>query len=250
MRTDTGQIAVIQKMADILDLIANTDGANVSWISQQSGLPRTTVHRILQTLSTCDVLTPEYRPGPRLIGWAHQALQKMDLREAGSPVLEQLVQLFRETASIFVRVGASRICIERLEGVELLPHRIKIGEPMPLHVGSAGRILMAWLDSSEQTKLWKKSVALFGSATTENPLNWQDIRRTGWTASMGERDQVLSSLSVPIFGASGEVVGALSLSGPKERLSETRMRTIAPKLHESAATIQQRMNGLPVPHIT
>jgi len=250
MRTDAGQIAVIQKMADILDLIAGADGANVSWISQQSGLPRTTVHRILQTLSKCEVLTPEYRPGPRLIGWAHQALQKLDLREASAPVLKHLVQLFRETASIFVRVGASRICIERLEGVELLPHRIKIGEPMPLHVGSAGRILMAWLDSSEQTKLRKESVNLFGSTTTENSPNLQDIRREGWTASMGERDQALSSLSVPIFGVNGEVVGALSLSGPKEHLSEARMRTITPALQEGADTIHRRMNGLSVLHIT
>lgn len=249
MRTDAGQVAVIQKMAEILDLIAGTDGTNVSWISQQLGIPRTTVHRILQTLAACDVVTPEYRPGPRLISWAHHALQKLDLREAGAPVLENLVQLYRETASIFVRVGASRICIERLEGVELLPHRIKIGEPMPLHVGSAGRILMAWLDPSEQAHLREESVSLFGSMVGDHSLNWREIRREGWTASIGERDEALSSMSVPIFGANGEVVGALSLSGPKERLSEARMRTIAPELQEGADTIHRRMNGLPIPHI-
>ncbi|MHB1628916.1 MAG: IclR family transcriptional regulator [Bacilli bacterium] len=250
MRTDVGQVAVIQKMAEILDLIAGTDEVNVLRISQQLGIPRTTVHRILQTLATCDVLTPEYRPGPRLISWAHRAFQTMDLREAGTPVLEHLVQLFRETASIFVRVGASRICIERLEGMGLLPHRIKIGEPVPLHAGSAGRILLAWLDPSEQTRLWQESVNLFGPIGTGRSPNWQDIRRDGWTISLGERDQILSSISAPIFGASGEVVGALSLSGPKERLSEARMRTIAPELRVGADSIQQRMNGLPMPNIT
>ena len=250
MRTDEGQIAVIQKMADILDLIAGQDEVNVSRISQHLGIPRTTVHRILQTLATCNVLTPEYRPGPRVIGWAHHAFEKMELREAGAPVLEHLVQLFQETASIFVRVGASRICIERLEGMGLLPHRIKIGEPVPLHAGSAGRILLTWLDPSEQTRLWQESVNLFGPIGTGRSPNWQGIRRDGWTISLGERDQILSSISAPIFGTSGEVVGALSVSGPRERLSDARMHAIAPELQAGAETIHQRMNGLPIANIT
>lgn len=133
---------------------------------------------------------------------------------------------------------------------------------MPLHVGSAGRILLAWLDREERERLWRDSVALFGwpggvaeAAEAADPAagpvaaggptnpDWQSIRRDGWTASMGERDSYLSSLSVPIFGENGEVVGALTLSGPRDRLSAARMEAVLTALRDSAAAIRRRMVG-------
>lgn len=257
MRTDAGQVAVITKMVQIIDALTQgtaTTGKydtvpragselNITELSRQVDLPRTTVYRILQTLVKNGVLTSDFHPGLRLIRWAHQSLQDSDLRSASKGVLQDLVQRYRETASVFVRIGASRICIECEEGLELLRHQVSIGDPMPLHAGSAGRILLAWLADGERDALWAESIASLGRPLEQELPDWTSIRVQGWTFSHGERDAALASVSVPIFDFTGQVVAALSVSGPRIRLSESFMQTMVGHLQESAEAIQLQMNA-------
>ncbi len=247
MRTEVGGVAVISKMVKILDAVSDCDHVNVAQVSERVHMPRTTVFRILNTLVAEGVLTKEYRPHARLLMWAHSALQSMDLREASAPFLESLLQRYEETASVYVRVGETRICLDRREGLNLLRHMIVIGQPMPLHAGSAGRILMAWLDEQTREDLLQQSRERFPTIHSSDSPDWDAIQRQGWSMSRGERDPALASISVPIFTSRTEdeprVEGALSISGALQRFTRMNIEEVAQELKSCALSITTRMTG-------
>lgn len=245
MRSDKDSVAVFTKIVEVLDAISMNRMANVSQLSKQLNLPRTTVHRLLTSLVAHDVLTKDYQPGARLIMWARQALKTSGLREASVPVLERLVERYRETASIYVRVGGHRICLERRESSEMLRHTVVVGEPLPLHKGSGGRTLLAWLDEELRSELWQEAIAHYDPGTNPKEPDWKAVQQQGWTVSTGERDVLLGSVSVPIFyGSHDEVVGALCVSGPLNRILNLHVETVGKELQEAALEIAHRMGGL------
>lgn len=242
MRTqDETGIAVIGKMAEILDAISDGIPLNASEISRSLGIPRTTVNRLLQTMVSERMLTPTHQLGPRLVRWASQALRGSEIRQSCAPVLERMVERFGETASVFVRSGSTRICLDRREGTESVRHNIDVGAAMPIHVGSAGRILLAWLAPDERNDVIAESSSWSGVPVLKPDPDWGRIRELGWLTTVGERDPILASVSVPVFGADGIVLAALSLSGPRMRFSRQRVEKMASELREEAARIGQQL---------
>ncbi|MHB8191118.1 MAG: IclR family transcriptional regulator [Ferrimicrobium sp.] len=235
------EIAVLVKMAQLLDVLANEPSLTPSELSTRLGMPRTTVHRIVQTLVGQDMLTPTHEPGPRLIRWSQKALHVGGLRTASGTVLDRLVETFGETASIFVRSGSTRTCIARREGTEAVRHNINVGASIPIHVGSAGRILLAWLDNEERETLVHSSHGRSGVPVAQATPDWAEIRQRGWARTAGERDPVLASVSVPVFGPDQRVVAALSLSGPRMRFSEDRIATTIEALKHAAVLLRAQI---------
>lgn len=245
MRTDADRVAVIVKMVDVMDALASGDPVNLTELARKLQLPRTTVYRILQTLVDQKVLTSHYQPGPRLIRWVSQAANAQSLEALSRPSLERLVQEFRETVSVYVRIGASRLCIVRQEGLESLRHSVQVGVPMPLHVGSAGRILLAWLTPIDRQALIAESVKSTQIPESTPLPNWTGIQAQGWAMTVGERDPILASISVPIFDEKKEVLAALSISGPRQRFTLECVDGMIHCLHEEAQIIQGLLNDSP-----
>ncbi|PSR24675.1 MAG: IclR family transcriptional regulator [Sulfobacillus thermosulfidooxidans] len=239
MRTDSSRIAVLSKMAEILDVLTEDSSITLQALSQQLNLPRPTIYRIVQTLIDLGILTPSNQPGRRLIHWASSSRNTHALENASQESLQRLVSKFRDTASIYTRVGSARVCIARVEGVESLRHTIQVGTPLPLHVGSAGRILLAWLDDETRDRLIHESVTFFPGQSPPSFSGWQEIREKQWAISLGERESALGSISVPIFTGTNQVLAALSISGPKERFVTDRQDAIISALQQEAHKITQ-----------
>lgn len=238
-KEDNEGVAVIGKMARILDLLALDNTLNPTQVSQRLQIPRTTVHRILQTMVAEHIVTDSYLIGPRTIRWASRALKGSGLREMCAPSLDHLVSVFGETASVFIPTGAARICLDRREGTEPVRHSIEIGAALPIHVGSAGRILLAWLDDQERERLVEESHAWSGLPVVE--IDWALVREQGWVTTSGERDPMVASVSVPVFDVQHRVVLALSLSGPRARLSKKRREDMVEALLEQGGIIGDQL---------
>lgn len=233
------KIGVLTKIVAILDEMAKVEG-NISFseLSQRLNIPRPTLHRLVAALreeGLVDLQSGRFVLGLRLIEWSTLAAQRSDLRALARPWLERLMGETGETASLYVRVADQRICLDRVEGPSLLRPAIRIGESLPLHVGSAGRVILAWSDPLEWESLWKISELNFPKEEPVDPPDWWALRQQGWVVSMRERDDALSSVSVPVLGPSGQLLAAISISGPLSRLPRERLRSFVPKLQEAAA---------------
>ncbi|MDA8193556.1 MAG: IclR family transcriptional regulator [Thermaerobacter sp.] len=248
MRTDeVSSILVLAKIGQVLDYISLDRGStSVSEMSRQLKIARPTLHRILDALVAEGILTRQegrYSPGLRLVQWGSRALQSQSLAEIGGTVLHDLVQRTGETASLFVRIKAIRVCVARVEGAGLLRHHIAVGEPLPLYAGSAGHTLLAWMDPGVREGIWAESIGFFHPpAPLEPPVDrWQEIRDKRFAISLGERDSALASVSVPVFDAQQAVRAAVTLSGPISRFLPGVLTVMVQELTVAAHEIETRL---------
>ena len=244
------KVGVLVKVADIMDLLSSTrEPLSVSELARRLDMPRATLHRLITAMEEQHLVESSHgrlRPGIRLVRWANEAWESSDLRRLAHPVLEAIVRETGETAALFVRVGTERICLDRVEGSGLLRSVTRIGESSPLHLGSSGKVLLAFSPRKEWPELLRESRARFPDEPARDLPDLDLIRASGYVISTGDRDDALSSLSVPVFGQTGAVCAALSISGPNSRLTVQRLEACITMLHDAAKQLHAALRRQPV----
>ncbi len=137
-----------------------------------------------------------------------------------------------------MRYGEARIVLETVRSSHSLRPFADIGAPLPLHLGAAGKVLLAWLSTGERTALINISIARF---THGQPIDLQAfteqlerIKQEGWASSDGERAPGVAAIAAPIFDAQGRVAGAIALTAPSIRLSAKQRQLFTPLVYEAA----------------
>jgi len=204
-------------------------------IVRVTGLSRTTTHRLISSLEDHGYLFHVgglgYALGPRLLGLATTAMRELPLRELAHPALERLARTTGESAQLFVRDGDRRICVDAVASEHELRTIVDVGAVLPLTQGSAGKVFLAWGPPIEQDDMHRLAQQL---ATT---------RRRGWADSVGERAPGVASVSAPVFGPGGEVLAAISVSGPASRIAPLRAKTYAPAVIQAAREVESALGA-------
>ncbi|MCL6599557.1 MAG: IclR family transcriptional regulator [Alicyclobacillus macrosporangiidus] len=243
---------LLQKIARILDYVTRVEGPrSMRQMAQELNIARPTLYRLLDAMVAEGLVLRvggRYHPGPRVLHWAADALNRPEVGRLARPALQRLADETGLTASVHVRMGHCRVCVERMEGAGIVRPHVRIGESLPLHVGASGKILLAWLPQDARQELVVQSCAAY----PEHPLNTPEaafdiIRQQGWALSLGERDEALASLSAPVFGPRGDVVAALSISGVRQRFRDDQVTQWRTRVVEAAAGISAMLGGNAAP---
>ena len=142
------------------------------------------------------------------------------LLTAAGPILQTLLDRTGESAQIYRRQGDQRVCIAAVERASGLRDSIPVGAMLSMEAGSAAQILLAWEDSDRLHQGLRH--AKFNAAKLAQ------VRKRGWSESVNEREEGVASISAPIRNASGQVIAAISISGPIGRMGTTPGRRYAP----------------------
>jgi DNA-binding IclR family transcriptional regulator len=231
---DGGSVLVIQKSARILDCLAGAAGPlRASEIRELTGLPMTTVARLLRTLLAEDLLAregPYYSIGLRVTGWAHAASAGSDLIASAEPLISQLRDSSGETAGLYVSQGTNRVCVLLKESGQPIAYRSMPGQVRPMHGGAAGRIFMAFDPSARQAVL-DAGLTAHTSKTITDPevleARLEQVRRQGWAFVAGERELGLNTVAAPIVDPAGRLVAAVAISGPSFRMARPQAGRLA-----------------------
>ncbi|HEV2760588.1 MAG TPA: IclR family transcriptional regulator [Acidimicrobiales bacterium] len=196
-------IGVLDKAISVLDVVERGP-LTLGGLVEATGLSRATAHRLAVALEVHRLLRRDaagrFTLGPRLTS--------VDLPALARPALETLRDTTGESAQLYVRRADRRLCVASLESPHGLRTIVPIGMALPLHVGSAGKVLR---DDS-------------------------DIKR-GWAESVEERERGVASVSAPVRDAQGAIVAAVSVSGPIERTTRSPGRRYAGPVLDAAAAI-------------
>ncbi len=130
------------------------------------------------------------------------------------------------SAQVYRRSGDQRICLAAAEPASGLRDTVPVGSLLTLKAGSAAQVLVAWLPAAERTALMHD--AAFDEADLAR------VRRRGWAHSLAQREPGVASLSAPVRGPDGDVVAAVSLSGPIDRLAHASKAQVAALLDAAA----------------
>jgi DNA-binding IclR family transcriptional regulator len=217
-------VGVLDKSVAILEFLAAGGPASLAAVVEETGYSRATTHRLLSALERHRLVVREggrYAPGLRLLGWGNRALAP-DLISAARPVLEELRDTTGESTQLYVREGNTRVCVAAVERASGLRDTVPVGAVLPLERGSGGRVILAWTS---------------GSAGAE------DVRERGWVESVAEREEGVASVSAPVFGAGGELVAAVSVSGPITRLGQRPGQRLARPVLAAARKIERALGS-------
>ena len=209
----TTDVGVLDKAASILAAVEKRPLA-LAGLVEATGFHRATAHRLATALEDHGLLRRDgagrFVLGPWLVSLGSRAAAGLPLREVARPVLERLVAETGESAQLYVTQGESRLCVESVESPNGLRTIVAVGQTLPLDRGSAGKILRG------------------------------DARalRQGWAESVGEREAGVASVSAPIMNLAGEIVAAVSVSGPIERTTRQPAKRYAAVVVAAAKEIE------------
>lgn len=223
-------IGVVDKSVAILAAVADAPQALADLVTS-TDLPRATAHRLAVALEVHRLLARDaegrFVLGPR-VGELAAALPDPVVTAAG-PVLAWVRDESGESAQLYRRDGAERVCVAAAERAHGLRTTVPVGSRLPLTAGSGAQVICAWSDPASLSDV------LPAAEFTDKSL--AEVRRRGWAQSIGQREAGVASVSAPVLGPDGELLAAISISGPIERLGRSPGTRFAPVLVTGARRI-------------
>lgn len=187
-------VGVVDKVVAVLRALETNGPSSLLELQQATALPRATAHRLVTALEDHGLIRRDDE-GHFALGWGLVSLGRaasavLPLIELARPVLDSLRTKTGESVQLYVQEGDARRCLVSLESPHGLRWIVPEGSLLPLNAGSAGHVL-----SGERTD------------------------KHGWIQSVGEREAGVASVSAPVLNAQGNIIAAISVSGPIERLT-------------------------------
>lgn len=243
-------LLVLGKIRGILDAFTlSRPVLSLSEIRASTGYPTSTVQRLVANLVAAEFLDREgdrVRIGVKFAYWAAPATRGLDELEIIKPVLQGLRDLTGETVALFRLEENVRVCVAMAETRHALRREMHVGKLLPLHAGSAGRVLMAWNPEAEEAALSSTLERLTDHTITHPQRLHGDVeqtRRDGYAITSDERDEGATGLSAPLFNSMGELAGAMTVSGPSLRVTPEQCRAWIDPLVEAAEQATRLIGG-------
>lgn len=225
---DTKPIAAVGRALQVLSAFRASPRRTLSELSDQTGLFKSTLLRILATLERNGYVTRlsdgQYRLGGVLFELGSSYAASFDLAEIVKPALSELSRITGESAAFYVRAGMQRQCVFRVESSQTVRHVI-----------TAGRIVD--LDGAATSQLFRRY-----EGDTRRPPAKTDYA-TLCIATSGVGDLQTASVAAPIFGTAG-FIGVINVSGPVSRFTGKAAVSCKSTLAQIAAKVTASLGGI------
>jgi DNA-binding IclR family transcriptional regulator len=243
-------LLVLGKITQILDAFSLArPSLTLGEIQQATGMPTSTVQRLVTNMVAQGLLDrsgDQVRIGVKLAYWAAPAVKGVDVLTIVNPVLREIRDATGETACFFREEQGYRVCVALAETRHALRRDMYVGKLLPLHAGSAGRVLLAWDDELAERILSHPLEPITGATVTDPELLRELVaqtRKDGYAITTAEREDGSSGLSAPVFDSSTQLVGALAISGPTIRMPLSRCEEWVDLLLCFAETLTRTLGG-------
>jgi DNA-binding IclR family transcriptional regulator len=229
----------------ILEEVArHREGIALADLSKRVGLHNSTAFHLVKTMVSLGYIrqekdTKRYRVGRPLFALAASSLDEIEMVNVATPVLEDLSLETGESSHFAVRMGDSVVVIARTSGPGAFQLTDRVGVVRPAHCTALGKIILAAL-RPDQLQRFLARVEL--KPSTEKSITAapallreiEEIRHSGIAFDDGEFNLEVRCVAVPVRDFSGQIIGALGISGPVWRLSIQALQSRA-KMLQSAA---------------
>ncbi|MEY9989128.1 DNA-binding IclR family transcriptional regulator [Streptomyces sp. V4I8] len=252
--SSAGGVQSVDRAISVLEILAQRGEAGVSEVAAEIDVHKSTAFRLLGALEARGLVEQagergKYRLGFGIVRLAGGVTGRIDITQQGRPVCERLAEELGETVNIAVMQEHYAINLYQVRGPGAITAHNWVGQLTPLHATSSGKILLAHLPSKERAALlssvgMKKVTPHTITAKTKLEKNLSEARERGYSITLEELEIGLHAMAAPVRDRNGEVIAALSASGPGYRLTEERLHELSPILREGAEEISHRMGYL------
>ncbi|KRC15940.1 IclR family transcriptional regulator [Acidovorax sp. Root219] len=194
----------------------------VAELMERTGLARSTLYRQLARLKRWGFVLESdgcYAPGPLSLQLALGFDLASHLVRQARPDMVDLAQQSQESVGLIVAVNDQAICLDMVESQHSLRCSFEKGRSVPLRAGASAKCVLAHLPEAVRAAVLDSQ---WGAGTPERDAAQREsdaIRKAGFAMTAGEVDPGVWGCSVPLFGASRQSVGAITLMAPIVRAS-------------------------------
>lgn len=241
----------VSRAFGLVDLVVE-EPRSLQDLCRLSGLTRPTAVRLLNVLEQHRYVRRieggRYDLGIRYLELSARLQSRLDLVTVVSPFLEELAKRYRETTFLCVRDGRDMVCVARLES----PHAIRlshsVGARTSPHAGALGKVLLAFAPAAVVEAVLSGPLERLTASTITEPeklrAELEAIRAAGYAESEGEGNEGASAVAAPIRDAAGEVIAAIAVAGPSERLRALPKAELCQSVLDAAMAISAELGWL------
>jgi IclR family KDG regulon transcriptional repressor len=241
----------VQRAISVLFVVTQSENPlGLSEISRRINLDKATVLRLLATLEDSklvqkDPVTKNYSGGPNLSMLS--SYWRNDVRQVCAPHLRALAHQLKETVCVNCPRDLERVCIESIpahhQELTVVP---TIGTAVPIYAGASGKVLTAHMPPQDVDRIIRqtglKRLTNIGISDRKMFLkHLEAVRKRGYDYSISDVTVGASALAAPVFGADKQIVAALTIRGPEVRMTEEKMKEMAPAIIEAARAISAEL---------
>lgn len=242
----------VGRALDIIDIVSQKkDGLGVTEIANQIDINKSSVHRTLSTLVQYgyveqDEETGKYKLGYKILELSSKLLDSIDLREEAKPYLLELEKETNEVIHLVVWDEGEVVYIEKLEGNETLRMHSRVGKRAPMHCTSVGKAILSHLPKDVVEEIIdRKGLPKHTEYTiTDKETFFEELKKVkerGYALDLQENEYGITCIAAPIFDHIGNVVAAISISGPTMRMTEERLEQLRDRIIEAGKNISKRL---------
>lgn len=227
--TASGGVAAVDRALSILAAFTAEDPSlSLAELAARTGLYKSTLLRLAQSLIARRLLMKledgRYRLGSELLRLGALSQQHFAIGDGLLPVMRELAAATGESVAFYVPEGDARICLYRIQSNHAVRYHVREGDRLPLQAGSAGRVIAAFLHDDARDA---------------------GIRRQMHHMSFGERDPDIAGVAAPVFGRDRHLIGALTVAGPRSRVTDSVIHAARRPLLQAAAKATWALGGDP-----
>lgn len=233
---------------------------SVTEISEATALPKSKVSRLLADFRANGFLeqdeqTRRYRVGLAAFELGSNYVKSQPLAHAALPVLRHIVDQTGHSTTLSVMRGDLILHILAVEGPHYIDGRWRVGNRLPFHATSAGKVLLAGLTPAGfNAFISSHKLEPITPSTVTDPAVFRhqidEIRAQGSSITRGESAPGLVAIAVPVLGRSNETVAALGLIIPDRFFAEDQTDDLIALLHEEARTLSIKCGAADYPYGT
>lgn len=248
---------VVRSM-DILNLFLDHSELSFQEIIELSGIPKTSVYRMLMSLEEMQFLEKgddgKYRLGIIFLKFGSLVSERLDIRRIAYPVMEELHNDVKEAVNLIIRKGDKTVYIEKIDRKQKVRLYTAVGRESPLYAGACSRIILSFLPDDEiKDYLERVEFKPFASGTILDKEKHYELiekaRKDRYTVSNSELEDHTVSVSAPIFDYNGKVAAGLSIAGIEANYHEENIKKFSKKVIEAADKISARLGYKKKVHI-
>jgi len=240
MSNQNGTQAVDRAARLLAEVVHSADPMTFTELSSTTGLAKSTTSRLLLALERNGLVRRDdhgrFLPGEMFVSFAWRGGAEAGLIAVAQPFLERLGKATGETINLGVSSSGLVEQIAQVDSTYLIGGTNWIGMSVPLHCSALGKVLLAY-GAAQPGPLDKLERRTAKTITTEAALRAElaGVRARGYAVTDEELEPGLVAVAAPIYGYDGNVVAALSVSGPASRMARDGLATAASQCAEEAA---------------
>jgi len=251
----SGQVQSLCRALSILNVIADDDhGLTMTEIAQRAGLPMSTTHRLLTTLQHETYVRYDndqslWKMGVQAFIIGNAFVRSRDIIATSRPFMAALMEQSGETTNLAVADQGECIYLAQVECRQMMRVQAKPGSRVPIHSSAVGKALLAAMPPEKARKFIQ--MREFERATTNTVIDQkalckevEEVREKHFARDDEEHCVGLRCVASAIFDEFGEPIAAVSLSGPRARVSDERFPILGAMVQETAAQITAAMGGV------